>query len=95
MTAHLQPGDKIHIMIPGSNSKALEEANILRTRSEYAALGIEIFLITSGSPQQQVEIVSIVREVKPPAIPPALSPTHQPVDKLRAHWNPPWQDPDQ
>ncbi len=60
MTAYLQPGDKIHLNVPGHT-----DTQINAVRGYYQELGIEIFLITEiNGVQSTIEVVSVIRAEK-------------------------------
>jgi hypothetical protein len=64
MTAYLQPGDKIHLNVPGyTDTQNMDRINAVR--GYYQELGIEIFLITEiNGVQSTIEVVSAIRAEK-------------------------------
>lgn len=97
MTAYLQPGDKIHITVPGDwGSRAVGQRKLEKIVKAYEDLGINVFQATPVIHSEQVAVVCVIRDpvkTTPPA-PPQIPLIHDPGDKFRARWNPPWQDPD-
>jgi hypothetical protein len=69
MTAYLQPGDKIHLSIPGSVTGEWDQDRANALRNEYELNGVDTFLVTSAEPGSPVEVVSVIRR-STPMIPP-------------------------
>lgn len=61
MTAYLQPGDKIHVSMPGSVTGTHDRGWAQDIRDMYAEQGIEVVSVTVVAPNQQMEIISVIR----------------------------------
>lgn len=82
MNAYLQPGDKIHITVPGDFASGTRgQRKLEEIVAAYRKLGIEVFQATPVIHSEQVTIVAVFREPKP----------LRPLPNLGKA---PWQDPD-
>lgn len=96
MTAYLQPGDRIHLSVPMSPAEedkpGISETLAKAIIEEYNKLGVAVYLVTHVHPDREIQVVSVIREPKPPVIP-RIPLMHQPGEKLRAHWgDPDWHE---
>ena len=82
MTAYLQPGDKIHITVPGDwGSRTVGQRKLEEIKATYEQMGIIVFLATPVIHSEQVQVVSVIREKTTPQLP------------TRYRGTPPWQEP--
>lgn len=88
MTAYLQPGDKIHITVPGDFGYATQQKRLGQIVAAYKKLGIEVFQATSVIHSEQVTVVSVVRPPRvaaPMSMPGKLKPVET-LPPLQARW---------
>jgi hypothetical protein len=71
MTAYLQPGDKIHLAVPGDfTSKARGERIAQELVKSYESRGIEVFALSMVMNTLHPMVISVIRSPKAVPVPP-------------------------